>query len=327
MARTGIQLHSATLKELRESRTQEEMGIAIRESCGQKFDSKKHDALAFKRAALTTYQRIERTGKTSPKTAQTLADYFHVSLKALMGEEPIDGMERVIGTLNKQHESGHNVKFNYEYAKTLTSRPWEVKEGDPLPPHQIKPKWRLQFASAIGMRIETAQWHLNPSELSALASITGVSEGDLLKPVYVRDFWWATSSFEQNRIGQVVSGNPSSLISDVFKQHPQFSHDITTIHLSKKSYAYRFDLTIFDPKTKEQYLPQWLEFTPCTPDKDNGIRWLTPNPRKHDQHKKWCAEVALRHAHSVYDFDGEHLPKGADCNTNAPVLARKEHQQ
>ena len=89
MARQTFHIDPAQLRRLREElgKTQEELGFHIRQLRAKPSSLDNED---LRHSVISTYQKIERTGKTSQKTAEKLADYFNVDIADLQGLKPLD---------------------------------------------------------------------------------------------------------------------------------------------------------------------------------------------------------------------------------------------
>lgn len=301
MARTSIQLNPTILCELRRElgKTQEDVGTFLRNQCGKSIKRSKLDANNYQRSVTSGYEKIERTGKTSPKTAEALADLFKVSLEYLKGNntEPVSGVERLTTHFRKQLDVGNNTKLNEAYSK--------FQPDDDHADQGLSDEIKLKiFAEEICKDIEKAQWGYNSADLPNLAMLTGMTESELLTPVYVRNYWWVIHSLSYEKVGAVVVDEPIYTIQKALNEYPQkLAGTQVTARLTQKHLTYRFEIT-----TKNWPLPWWYEFTSCIPDKNNGIRWISATQRHQELLYFWFRETAFNHADVVYDFDGKRYP-------------------
>jgi hypothetical protein len=112
--RDTFQIDAGRLVELRSAsrKTQLEVGAYLREASGK---GGQLDSDVYRHSVVSTYQKLERTGKTSKKTAQALANYFHVPLAVLEGREPIDTADRILALLKPRLSSGANAALKKAY--------------------------------------------------------------------------------------------------------------------------------------------------------------------------------------------------------------------
>ncbi len=296
MARQTFQIDPAQLRRLREElgKTQEELGFHIRQLRAKPSSLDNED---LRHSVISTYQRIERTGKTSQKTAEKLADYFNVDVAVLQGLKPLDTIQRVMALLRSRLLEGASTDLKHAYEKNAKGlEGWSDEE-----------KLR-ELAREIAQRLESAQWSRDPSELAALAALTGMSQKEMLTPAYVRGYWWIIDSWPSETDARVVSGANSvgAFVKEAWEKHPPpgFKGYRTTVRLSRRGYRYRFEAEVYGIHS----WPWWIESIRCEPDEDKGVRWSHASHMDQEFVESNLRAIAFQNADVVYDFDDKVIP-------------------
>lgn len=291
-----FQINQARLRQLRTDMhmSAEAMALVLREKLGKPVDASS-DRKAH--AATSTYQKIERTGKTSFKTAQTLAEIFGVTLRAIKGDEPIDAFKRLQAMLGKKLANPNMDQLRQEHAKLK-------KECPNLDPDKILD----ELAKDIGERLEAAQLNRDQNEFDELSKLLDTPIDELKKPVFVRGHWWVTTSHHDRFSGVVVSG-VSALLAEVKRLVSNFplvnlADRRLTITLSRRQLRYRLQVEVFGFLRR----PDWIEWVRCEPNGDVGLRWSLPSEWDDFYLRLELQEFAFANAHVVRDFDNSQTP-------------------
>jgi hypothetical protein len=315
MARTTFKIDQEILKDIRikAKKTQMDVGLFLREHAG------KDAGLAQSNSATSVYQKIERTGRTSPRSAAALAKYFDVPLQVLQGVEAINTLERITERLTLLLDKGSNEALNSAFEAAVKNTTYFSNVSREGPTRKEKIGW---LAEDIAGRIESAQWTRDPVELEALRKITERTEDELLAPAYVEGNWWVVShgialNEDFNSTATVIRGviplknfvERTLVQSGIFR----LAFRDQTIHLSRKGLWHGIEVLY----------PKWgIEFVRCEPDGAKGVRWTATSPQN-----KWFLEESLRvfaysRASSVVNFDGKTVP--ADVRRSCLVVT--QHQ-
>ncbi|MEJ8837599.1 hypothetical protein [Ramlibacter sp. AN1133] len=189
----GIQLAPDRVKGLREEAdlTQERAATGLHRLVNPSWSP------TSDKAQLTTYQRIESTGKTSRKRAVALAQLFRTTLAVLQGDTPDDGpslAQRVEAQLRDQLAKGANP--------ALQARLHQLQRegvGDRV-------EW---LAGDLAHEIEEAQLAQDQGELNRLSRITGWSQQDLQSAGVQLGHWMVVSGL--NRTSRITTGLQSAI--------------------------------------------------------------------------------------------------------------------
>ena len=90
----SFKINAVGLRQIREGSkwSAKKLALDLRAKLGKPVNTTSEEKV---HAAISTYQKIERTGRTSQKTAEALAEIFGVTLEAIKGDEPIDAFKRL----------------------------------------------------------------------------------------------------------------------------------------------------------------------------------------------------------------------------------------
>lgn len=296
----GYQIDPAKLNQLRTNLrlSAEYLGRTLREKLGtHKGDWTDNTA----HSATTAYQRIERTGKTSLKTAQALAEILGVAVEELSGTEPLDPLKRLRRIVAEQLAKPDAARL-HEEAQSLRANTSYVGNVD------IQEDTLVGLAEDIGERIESAQLCWDPHELADLADLLGMSIDDIRKPILVRGYWWIRDfGFDSDyNPGSIISGLPAVLytvkaFADNLKLIPERTR---TLRLSRKGLRYRLEVAVAGFN-----LRHWIEWWRCEPNGDAGLRWVAPSPWDDRYLREELRAYAFAHADRVMDFDGRWVPE------------------
>jgi transcriptional regulator with XRE-family HTH domain len=252
-------------------------------------------------SATTAYQRIERTGKTSLKTALALAEILGVKVEDLQGTEPFDPVKRLRRIVAERLAKPDATRLHDE-ARLLCANTGYYGNVD------IQKDTLDGLAEDIGARIEAAQLCGDLDELADLAVLLGMSIDDIRKPILVRGYWWV-------RDVRFDSGyNPGTIVGGllpVLQVVKSFANDIKlipertrTIWLSRKGLRYR--LEVADAGFNRRH---WIEWWRCAPNGDTGLRWDAPSQWDDRYLRNELREFAFANADRVMDFDGRWVPE------------------
>jgi transcriptional regulator with XRE-family HTH domain len=251
-----VQLIPQRLRGLREEKglTQFDIGEALAKRLGRPLTSSSQ--------TLTNgYQRIETSGRTSPKKAVALAELYGVSLAVLEGKdspEPADYEASIYTMLTEQLEQGENPALQRALER-------EVENG---PEDAIK--W---LAHDICQRIEIAQLARNPNELDRLSELTGLPSNKILEPANVKGHWLVTVSARDCFRTSIVLGTIGvvGLVREVVGDRLDHWGSDGVIRIRRDGCWYRLEI--------EQQIVKYLmriDFVRCQPNAD-GLRWLQPS--------------------------------------------------
>lgn len=285
MARPTFQIDQQRLRALRKEKDFTQLELATKAKAALLGDTNGQSNATL----ISCYQKIEATGKTSRKMATTLAKILDVSVELLKGNEqpePLDYLKRITSLLEEQIESKENSALQHTFARMA-----DEGSDDPLP-HLVK---------EISERIEAVQLGRNPSEITELVKLTGLSECELLKPANVLGHWFVTV--------KSYLGKKSYIFHDVSDVSYQIQKKIDE-HLSHFpldcSIDMRRDGSWFRMAINAR-LPMHIDFVRCHPD-SKGLCWSPASWRDefflYDSFLDWSYSAA----NLVTDFEGKKSP-------------------
>jgi transcriptional regulator with XRE-family HTH domain len=146
-------------------------------------------------AQLTSYQRIESTGRTSRRRAEALAQLYGTTLAVLQGDTPEDGpslAHRVETQIRRELSTGENAALQ-ERLERLDG------DGDHA-------SW---LAEDLAIEIEEAQLAQNPVDISRLAHLTGWTEREVQNAGAQLGYWMVVSALR--RTSHITTGLQSAL--------------------------------------------------------------------------------------------------------------------
>lgn len=295
----SFQIDAAQLRELRIAKrwTAENAATELRCRLGKVVDSSNAKQA---HSATVAYQRLERTGKTSLKTAQALADIFEVPMETLQGKEPIDAVKHLRTILARRLEepAAQGLKNAYGEYKRNSYVIGEASVDDVA---------LGGLAEDVAERIERVQLSRDPDEFEVLSKLLGVEIDELKKPIVVRGHWWVTTSGDTKNDAYVISGI-RHLLGDIkaFVENapPLSCEQRCTIRLTRRGVRYRLDVA-----TAGVPDPRRIEWWRCEPEGDVGLRWVPPSRWEGGYLDRELTELAFCQADQVVGFDGKALPQ------------------
>lgn len=234
-------------------------------------------------ATLTAnYQRIERTGSTSRKTAEAIAKALDVSLAFLEGKEVPDSadyLKQIIKMIGEQIANGGNQALLSALADLNAP-----SKDDGL-------EW---LAEDISERIEAVQLGRNPAEIADLVAYTGLSESELLTPANLKGHWFVTIASRVCNRSDILHG-AGQIRWHIKEQVEEYFKESTTdgtIRMWRDGYWYRIEIA--RPSRRDLMR---IDFVRCQPDA-NGLRWAAQSWR--DEYL--IADPLTDWARSSYNF-------------------------
>jgi transcriptional regulator with XRE-family HTH domain len=162
----SFQIDQAQLRELRIAKrwTAESAAMELRCQLGKAVEPAN---VKQAHSATVAYQRLERTGKTSLKTAQALADMFSVPMETLQGKEPIDAVKHLRTILARRLEepAAQGLRNAYDECKRNSYVIGEASVDD---------VGLDGMAEDVAERIERVQLSRDPDEFEVLSELLGV---------------------------------------------------------------------------------------------------------------------------------------------------------
>lgn len=234
-------------------------------------------------ATLTAnYQRIERTGSTSRKTAEAIAKALDVSLAFLEGNEVPDSadyLKQIEKLISEQIASGHN--------QALLSALADLN----APSQEEGIEW---LAEDISERIEAVQLGRNPAEIADLVAYTGLSEHELLAPANLKGHWFITIASRVCNRSDILHGTGQIRWHIKEQVEEYFKESVTdgTIRMWRDGYWCRIEIT--RPSRRDLMR---IDFVRCQPDA-NGLRWAAQSWR--DEYL--IADPLITWARSTFNF-------------------------
>lgn len=243
---------------------------------------------------ISDYQRIERTGRTSRKTAEALAVVLEVSVEVLQGiegPEPFDYIKRIEKQLQKQLDKGASTALHRALEREAGSGPDEALN------------W---LATSIGERIETVQLGRNPSEIAELATFTGLSESELLEPANVMGHWFITITSRICNRSDIVYGVAAvgyHIKEQVADWLDRLGSD-GSIRMWHEKPWFRMEIQL--PSSRNHEVIR-IDFVRCQPDA-KGFRWINSTWRDDFFIESSLGDWAYSAANFVSDFSGTASP-------------------
>lgn len=234
-------------------------------------------------ATLTAnYQRIERKGSTSRKTAEAIAKALDVSLAFLEGKEVPDSadyLKKITKMIGERIANGDN--------QALLSALSDLN----APSKDDGIEW---LAEDISERIEAVQLGRNPAEIADLVAYTGLSESELLTPANLKGHWFITIASRVCNRSDLLHGagqirwHIKERVEEYFKEPATDG----TIRMWRDGYWYRIEIS----RPSHHDLMR-IDFVRCQPDA-NGLRWVAQSWR--DEYL--IADPLTDWAYSTYNF-------------------------
>lgn len=276
LGRPYVQLEPRVLRELRESKglSQADVGEELRKR-----------GLGSEESSVGTrtngYQRVEKTGRTSPKTAERLANLFGATVEVLEGKsapDPADYVAEMATRLREQLEQGSNPAL--ERALNNVS---EAKTEEAV----------RRLAYNICHRIETAQFTRDTSSLNELSTLTGLPVEKLLEPATVEGYWLVTANIDGFVSTTIVRGVADALyqINKIVEDQRdgRGSDNVIRVHRDGKWYRLEIEQPYISSRMR-------IDFVRCEP-KSEGLSWISPSwwdelVLDNDGLLKWAYETA-----------------------------------
>lgn len=243
------------------------------------------------RARETSYQRIERTGKTSAKFAAVLAANVGVTVEHLQGatpDSPPDRLALLAAQLRTQMEAGNEAVKLALVDHTDESNPFRA------------------LAVQIATELEVAQLEGRAESFDQLAQLTGLSVEELLRPGSLHGHWMLVVNRCGMRNTKIVVGVHEALHSVQEEATDwlagQWESDVH-VQLEKPSKESPwFRVTFKHPRIPQK---SWsISFVRSAVSK-SGLRWVKPTQMDCfwiDQMRRWASGCA----NFVSGFDSAH---------------------
>lgn len=248
---------------------------------------------------LSSYQRIERTGKTSKKMAAALAEVFATTVGILQGgdvpEDATDFVDRIEQQLGEQKKSGKNLALIHALAQRAQTSDKTADEDDGI----------REFATDLAAQIEVAQIGQDSEEIARLADLTGWSEVQLRKPGGVHGHWILLTTVHGSRDTEIVLGvhDIRYRIAETSKKWMAFSESDVRISLRRSLPWFRVDMV--HPRIPA--VSCRFSFARCRPEV-GGLKWVNPNWRDEFWLEEPLKEWAFSNANFVTALDGSTVP-------------------
>jgi hypothetical protein len=293
-------IEKSRLRSLRDTAklTQEALGAAV-------FGGKASKPITMTRS----YQRIERAGRTSEKTAWRLAEELAKALRRntegvmseLRGGEPEPPPDRVTEIeqqLRAQLASGGNASLEQALKR-------HSEDDDPV----------KELARHVSQRLEVAQLEQRSGELSRLAELTGWAEKELQRPISLQGYWLLRTNSNGYRETQILLG-----LSDVL-EHVK-TEGTEWLHLEQQSDA-RAELIEDAPWFRvllhrlRGRLYKEFSFVRCAPSAA-GLRWVKPT-----EWDRWLVDGLLGGGLRGWAFENSNFVKDFGAAEESPRDLRK----
>jgi transcriptional regulator with XRE-family HTH domain len=253
------------------------------------------------RTPTNTYQRIERTGKTSEKAARRIAEVLAQALKqdpdktfaALCGgqpEPPPDRIDEIEKQLRAQLEGGVNASLEQALQR-----------------HNDADSPVRELAQSISTRLEVAQLEQRSDELKLLTALTGWTADELQRPTSQQGYWLLVTNTYGHRETQIVLG-----VSEVLYQIrtrggewlDAISESDARVELTEDAPWLRVRLM----RPRHSMFYQEFSFVRCAPSA-TGLQWVKPTEWDrwmiNGEFASGLKDWAFQHANFVKGFQAE----------------------
>lgn len=287
MARPSFSISPYRLKSLRKDAGLTQLQLARRVHGLLNKGTEPSDA-----TLVSDYQRIERTGRTSTKTAKALAEVLETTVATLQGEHPAEEprhfIEQVHQQLRGQLDSGNNDSLAARYAQV-------VADGDDLP----------YLARLIASEIEAAQIASKQDALAHLSELTGWSVSQLQQQAYVEGYWLVQTVYGGHRDTQIFLGTHDVLyhVRDTISKWPRSEDHRCSIRLEKALPWYHIEFQ----HPNSALLSHHFSIVRCRPDGE-GVKWRSPTWTDQFMLEEPLQNWAFEVANQVMDFEGHNRP-------------------
>ena len=248
---------------------------------------------------LSSYQRIERTGKTSKVMAAALAQVFDTTVEILQGggvpEDSADVVSRIEQQLREQKKSGNNLALLRAFTQHVKTYNKPIDEDDCM----------REFAHDIGTQIEAAQLGQHSSEIALLAELTGWSEAQLQQPGGVHGHWLLMTTILGSQETEIVLGTSEVMyrIRETVEKYMKWSESDGRISL-RRSLPW-FHVEMAHPRVPARRCK--FSFVRCKPEV-SGLKWVNPTWRDQFWLEEPLQEWAFSKANFFTGFDGKVMP-------------------
>jgi transcriptional regulator with XRE-family HTH domain len=251
------------------------------------------------------YQKIERSGKTSPKSAKLIAKALGVSISELQqpnfDNRKIRLQELIKSAVKRAGEENSELSLNC-MAETLDFYKEILKDGQEL--KTADDGKYGQLVDKISHQIEWLYLSGRSDELESLAKIFGLTTKEI-RPAALRSYWlFSSSNLRRFSLGTLVSGHQGVL--------EELEQNWNTIRAREQSY----DITIAMMQKGKMYslnfeLPRGFsfscEFYACNATRENGIQSLDPSPWEHEKLMASLKKFLFERSNYV-EIDGKQFP-------------------
>ena len=294
LARPTFKIDQNRLRSLREESQLTQLTVAKQVHGILKKSAQTADA-----TILSSYQRIERTGKTSKATASALAKAFGTTLEILQGgdgpEDSADFVSRIEQQLREQKNSGSNHALRGALTQHLKTYDRPIEEDDCM----------REFAHDIGIQIEAAQIGQNSSEIARLAKLTGWSEAELQQPGSVHGHWLLLTSVHGSRETEIVLGTSEVMYRIRATVEKYVKWPESDGHISLRFSPPWFHVEIAHPCIPARRFK--FSFVRCKPE-ISGLKWVNPTWRDQFWLEEPLKEWAFNTANFFTGFDEKVMP-------------------
>jgi hypothetical protein len=287
--RDGIALDPVRVKALREEGrlTQEDAGRAVHRLLNS------NGSRTSERTQLVTYQRIERTGLTSRKYANALAQVLDTTVAVLQGDTPEQGP-----TLARRVEVQLRAQLAAGLSPALQARLKGMQgDGDHV-------QW---LAEDLAVEIEEAQLPQRSGELARLSNLTGWSERALHDAGAVHGHWLVVSPLL--RMSRITTGVDAALqiVKDECAEGVlRLAGSDVTIALTEELPWLRLEVS--SPNWVGTRRPRLIfSLVRCMPTR-RGLEWRNPTWRDRDLLDWHFPQWAFGHADYV-TWKGKSFPE------------------
>lgn len=305
--RITTQLNQHKLKTIRESKGWSQQKLA-NEAFGNGH-SKSTDSISFVRM----YQKIEKTGRTSPERARKIADVLGYELPDLQSINRIEQLEscKFIATRIKQRIrylklSEDNANLN-RIAKVLKFTLKDLQDWD-----NADEQWPyLNVAIELVTQIPELVFLGKTSEIHEIYDALRLQDSHF-QPATLRDSFW----FVYSELNDSLNGNGTlflgvhrveQLLNELKEKiQKQFKFQHVTIHLSKQGVQDRFDVQI--NSDDRHYI---FECKPCEVDRDKGVTWKEPTIWEDGIVRNKLINIAMNLS-DIMVIDGEMNPPSSE---------------
>ena len=248
---------------------------------------------------LSSYQRIERTGKTSKAMAAALAKVFETTVEILQGggvpEDSADVVSRIEQQLLEQKKSGNNLALVHAFTQHVKTYDRPIGEDDCM----------REFAHDISTQIEAAQIGQHSSEIARLAELTGWTEVQLQQSGGAHGHWLLLTSINGSRETEIVLGTSEVMyrIRETFEKWVKWRESDGDISLDRS--LPWFHVEIAHPRFPLRRCK--FSFVRCRPEV-SGLKWVNPTWRDEFWLEEPLREWAFSKANFFTGFDGKVMP-------------------